>query len=75
MGYTSKRAKRLFQTKDFNRLCPVCRQYYFIEPHDICPICKWEDDSVQLSDPDFAGGANELSLNEAIRKYNKSKNL
>ncbi|MBO4506417.1 MAG: hypothetical protein J5728_08340 [Lachnospiraceae bacterium] len=46
-------------------LCPVCGQYSFTEPHDICPVCGWEDDKVQLRDPDFRGGANEMSLNEA----------
>jgi hypothetical protein len=31
---------------------------------EICPLCGWEDDDVQNADPDYAGGANELSLNE-----------
>lgn len=33
--------------------------------YDICPICDWEDDPVQLRWPDFAGGANHPSLIEA----------
>ena len=33
--------------------------------YDICPICKWEDDPVQRDDPDYAGGANCLSLNQS----------
>ena len=32
---------------------------------EICPVCNWEDDPAQAGDPDLAGGANELSLNEA----------
>jgi anaerobic ribonucleoside-triphosphate reductase len=31
---------------------------------EICPICGWQDDSVQNDDPDYAGGANTQSLNE-----------
>ncbi len=49
--------------------CPVCGKYVFAEAHDICPVCGWENDRVQLEDPDFAGGANKISLNEARRKY------
>ena len=31
---------------------------------EICSVCGWEDDDIQYADPDFSGGANELSLNE-----------
>ena len=53
------------------RLCPCCRKHRFEEigKYEICPVCKWEDDPVQRKDPDFAGGANELSLNEYRRKF------
>ena len=36
---------------------------------DICPICGWEDDDIQADDPDFAGGANELSLNDYRKEF------
>lgn len=35
----------------------------------ICPVCFWEDDDVQLDNPDFAGGANRPSLNQARSNY------
>ncbi len=55
--------------------CPVCKQYFFSEAeYEICQICGWEDDPIQRKDPDFAGGANTLSLNEAIKKYVKEQN-
>ena len=55
--------------------CPVCKDYFFSEEeYEICPICGWEDDPVQRKDPDFAGGANTLSLNEAIKKYAEESN-
>jgi hypothetical protein len=44
----------------------------FEEPpgsYDICPVCFWEDDAVQLRWPDMAGGANHPSLLEAQRTY------
>ena len=37
--------------------------------HLICEICFWEDDPVQFEDPDFAGGANTVSLRQAQRNY------
>ena len=55
--------------KDGSKLCPVCGQYTFTEPHEICPVCGWEQDRVQEEDPDFAGGANQLSLNQAIAAF------
>lgn len=48
-----------------NMKCPVCGEYKFKEKYDICPVCGWENDPVQLKDKTFAGGANEMSLAEA----------
>ena len=31
----------------------------------ICPVCFWEDDLIQLKDPEYAGGANLVSLWQA----------
>lgn len=54
-------------------ICPCCERHYFTEKdaYEICPVCGWEDDRLQRKDPDYAGGANSLSLNEARRKYNE----
>lgn len=55
--------------------CPCCGNLTFTkEPgstHDICPVCYWEDDKLQLRDPEFAGGANRVSLLEARENYKK----
>ncbi|GHU76133.1 hypothetical protein FACS189461_3330 [Spirochaetia bacterium] len=42
---------------------------------DICPVCGWEDDPVQRNNPDYDGGANHLSLNEARRAFAEGKDL
>nr|DAZ69953.1 MAG TPA: cysteine-rich protein [Caudoviricetes sp.] len=40
----------------------------------ICEICGWQSDAVQEENPDYKGGANEMSLNEAKEAYkNKIK--
>ena len=51
--------------------CPCCGQTKVTE-YEICDVCDWENDPVQLSRPNFAGGANRLCLNEARRLWLKS---
>ena len=38
---------------------------------EICPVCRWEDDSLQFLNPDMRGGANRVSLNEAKENFKK----
>lgn len=47
--------------------CPCCGSCTISEPgtYELCNVCNWEDDPIQFEDPDFAGGANKYSLNEA----------
>jgi hypothetical protein len=50
--------------------CPCCGHRTFDRPpgsYDICPVCFWEDDDLQLRWPDLPGGANSLSLVDAQR--------
>ena len=63
-------SKREFEA--YSKLaCPVCNEYFFDGKYDICPVCGWENDPVQYQDPDFEGGANKLSLNEARKRFRK----
>lgn len=38
--------------------CPACGFLVFDQPAawQICPVCNWEDDEVQLRHPTMAGG-------------------
>ncbi|PSH21606.1 hypothetical protein B7R74_09955 [Yersinia pseudotuberculosis] len=47
--------------------CPCCGSKTIdnLGDYEICPICKWEDDPIQSKKPDYVGGANKMSLNEA----------
>ncbi|GAA1548408.1 CPCC family cysteine-rich protein [Kribbella lupini] len=48
--------------------CPCCGHLAFAElpgSYEICSICFWEDDLVQLRWPDWTGGANRPSLRES----------
>jgi len=51
--------------------CPVCGKYEFAMQNnfDVCPFCEWENDGVQMTDPDYAGGANYISLNEYRKEW------
>ncbi|MBN8460155.1 MAG: hypothetical protein J0M04_20200 [Verrucomicrobia bacterium] len=52
--------------------CPCCGHLVFNEPsgsYDICPICFWEDDGLQLAFPMMEGGANSNSLFECQRDF------
>ncbi len=48
--------------------CPCCG-FLTLEggygSYELCPVCNWEDDGVQLANPTSAGGANLRSLAEA----------
>jgi hypothetical protein len=38
---------------------------------EICPVCFWEDDNMQFDNPDYEGGANVVSLNQARENYKR----
>ena len=53
--------------------CPVCGGTDFDEMYYACQLCGWEDDPVQEDDPDYRGGANSMSLNEARAAWEAKK--
>ncbi len=52
-------------------MCPVCGKYEFEHEgcDDICEVCGWQDDIIQLRHPDERQCANQMSLNEAKAAY------
>lgn len=57
--------------------CPVCGKYTFAEDNDfdICRVCGWENDGVQNDDPNYEGGANRMSLNQAREAYKRGEKV
>ncbi len=53
--------------------CPCCGNLTLsTQPpgtYELCPVCYWEDDGVQFADPEYAGGANRESLNQARTNF------
>lgn len=39
--------------------------------YEICTICFWEDDGVQFKNPDYEGGANDISLRQGQKNFSK----
>ena len=57
-----------------NIKCPCCGKT-MVSEHDICEVCFWQNDPVQLYDPDFSGGANIMSLNEARKAWKEGRKV
>ncbi len=55
--------------------CPCCGfKTYNHKPdgsYDICKVCFWEDDPIQLADHGYVGGANRISLRQAQINFRK----
>ena len=52
--------------------CPCCGYRTLGEfpgSYEVCAVCFWEDDEVQLLNPGYSGGANTLSLIECQTNY------
>ncbi|WP_262983465.1 CPCC family cysteine-rich protein [Pectobacterium peruviense] len=43
--------------------------------YDICSNCGWEYDPVQSREPNYAGGANKMSLNEARKAFKNGQKV
>ncbi len=53
-------------------ICPVCGKAE-VEYMEVCPVCEWQNDFVQRKHPDWQGGANNMSLNEAKKAYSEGR--
>ena len=55
------------------RNCSVCGHVCDFLPNEICPNCMWEYEPFQEEYPDYSGGANVMSLNQARAAYKAGK--
>lgn len=53
--------------------CKVCGLGNVENSYDVCEYCGWEDDIIQNEDADYAGGANQMSLNQYKQFWNDCK--
>lgn len=72
--YAGKRSSYLFIMTNASFPCPCCGYLVFSEPpgsFQLCPICGWEDDALQLQYPEEAG-TNPVPLIEAQQNYQRT---
>lgn len=57
--------------------CACCGHYTLPKDSifEICEVCGWQDDEVQNEKPDYRGGANQMSLNEAKAAYKRNEKV
>lgn len=60
-----------------NKQCACCGQFTLEKDSifEICDNCGWQDDGVQNDKPDYEGGANKMSLNQAKEAYKKGEKV
>jgi hypothetical protein len=62
----------VFTQPEIQYPCPCCGYVVFRRQpgnHEVCPICRWEDDLSQLRFADMVGGVNDVSLRQAQKNY------
>ena len=57
--------------------CPVCGEYEFERENnfEICEVCGWENDGLQMDDPDEENCANVMSLNQARKAWAEGRKV
>lgn len=55
-------------------ICPCCGKS-IVDFYGVCEICGWENDTYQSAHPDYSGGANRMSLNEAKEANSQGKKV
>lgn len=59
-------------TETKTNICPVCGKAY-VEEYEICEVCDWQNDPIQKRHPTWEGGANQMSLEQALIAYKEKK--
>lgn len=67
----NKKTGQTYETHPYK--CRVCGMGEIKHDYDICSYCGWEDDDIQNDDPNYMGGANQMSLNQYKRFWELNK--
>ena len=59
------------------RKCECCGEMTIDKDslYDICENCGWESDQMQEENPNYEGGANKMSLNQAKKAYAEGRKI
>ncbi|MEL1242631.1 CPCC family cysteine-rich protein [Flavobacterium sp. DGU11] len=66
----------MFKKNNFGKFqCPCCDYYTlksdFENSFEMCDVCYWENDGIQLNDCNYEGGANRPSLIQARENFRR----
>ena len=56
------------------RKCKICGLGNIEYDNDTCKICGWEADTIQEENPNYVGGANNMTYNQHVMFWEKNKN-
>ena len=57
------------------RKCKICNLGEIEGDYYICKCCGWESDPLQEENPDYVGGANEMSFNQYKKFWEENQNV
>jgi rRNA maturation endonuclease Nob1 len=65
------------KNEPYKHKCPVCGKFEFegYDDMDMCDVCGWSNDALQVEKPDYEGGANMMSINQAKEAYRQGKHI
>lgn len=57
------------------RKCKICGKSEIEHEFQVCKVCGWEDDEIQYENPDYIGGANDMSFNMYQNFWKENKEI
>ena len=57
------------------RKCRMCGEAEIEHEFQVCKVCGWEDDEIQYENPDYIGGANDMSFNMYKKFWKEQKEI
>ena len=66
--------KKLEKKINIMRKCKICGLGNIEYDNDTCKICGWEADTIQEENPNYVGGANNMTYNQHVMFWEENKN-
>ena len=67
--------KKLEKKINIMRKCKICGLGNIEYDNDTCKICGWEADTIQEENPNYVGGANNMTYNQHVMFWEYKKNF
>ena len=67
--------KKLEKKINVMRKCKICGLGNIEYDNDTCKICGWESDTIQEENPNYVGGANNMTYNQHMMFGKKTRTI